>query len=103
MPRKKPSERAYARLTRHERQTSGRMLDRGKGCREIAREIGRAPSTVANEVERHRFVTSPRAARGARALMDAFGVEALEPGELDLTPGCVERARTERGEAPPAE
>ncbi|WP_167931178.1 helix-turn-helix domain-containing protein, partial [Olsenella sp. SW781] len=58
--RKGPSERSYARLTRHERQTIERMLDRGKGCREIAREIGRAPSTVANEVERHRFVTSPR-------------------------------------------
>ena len=53
--KKKPSERAYARLTRHERQTIERMPDRGKGCREIAREIGRAPSTVANEVERHRF------------------------------------------------
>ena len=32
--------------------------------------------------------------------MDAFGVEMLEPAGLDLTPGCVERARAERGEAP---
>lgn len=39
----------------------------------------------------------------ARALMDAFGVELLEPAELDPTPGCVERARAERGEAPLAE
>ena len=39
----------------------------------------------------------------ARALMDAFGVEALAHGELDLTPGRVERARAERGEAPLAE
>lgn len=39
----------------------------------------------------------------ARALMDAFGVELLEPAELDLTPGRVERARADRGEAPPAE
>lgn len=39
----------------------------------------------------------------ARALMDAFGVELLEPAELDLTPGCVERARADRGEAPLAE
>lgn len=30
MPRK-PSERANARLTKHERQTVERMLDRGKG------------------------------------------------------------------------
>ena len=39
----------------------------------------------------------------ARALMDAFGVETLEPAELDLTAGCVERARAERGKAPLAE
>ena len=73
MPKKRgkggkgPSERSYARLTRHERQTIERMLDRGRGCREIAREIGRAPSTVASEVERHRFVTSPRAHYGEPA------------------------------------
>lgn len=36
----------------------------------------------------------------ARALMDAFGIEALGRDEIDLTPGCVERARAERGEAP---
>ena len=39
----------------------------------------------------------------ARALLDAFGVEMLDPSELDLTPGCVERARAERGEAPLAD
>ncbi len=38
-----------------------------------------------------------------RALMDAFGIEMLAPGELDLTPECVERARAERDEAPLAE
>ncbi|MDM8275796.1 hypothetical protein [Enorma phocaeensis] len=38
-----------------------------------------------------------------RALLDAFGVEMLDPSELDLTPGCVERARAERGEAPLAD
>ena len=65
--RKGPSERSYARLTRHERQTIERMLERGRGCREIARELDRAPSTVANEVERHRFVTSPRAHYGEPA------------------------------------
>ena len=31
----------------------------------------------------------------ARALLGAFGVEMLTPSELDLTPGCVERARAE--------
>ena len=39
----------------------------------------------------------------ARALMDAFGVELLEPAGLDLTPGRVERARADGGEAPLAE
>lgn len=43
------------------------MLDRGLSCREIAREIGRAPSTVANEVARHRFVTAPRSMYGEPA------------------------------------
>ena len=49
---------------------------------------------------------APAAAPGrvaARALMDAFGVEMLEPAELDLTPGRVERARADGGEAPLAE
>ena len=36
----------------------------------------------------------------ARALMDAFGIEMLAPSELDLTPGLIERARAERGDAP---
>lgn len=68
MPKKKtPSERAYARLTKHERQAIERMLDRGQGCREVAREVGRAPSTVANEAGRHRLATSPRALRGEPA------------------------------------
>ena len=61
---KSPRERAYSRLTRHERNAVERMLDRGKGAREIARELGRSPSTVANEVARHRFVTAPRSMYG---------------------------------------
>ena len=48
--RKKGSEkaapRAYGRLTRHERDTVQRMLERRASCREIARELGRSPSTV---------------------------------------------------------
>lgn len=95
MPKKKaPSERAYARLTKHGRQAIERMLDRGKGRREIAREIGRAPSTVANEVERHRFVTSPRALCGEPApgvvaavlqrVLQAPGLRVLEEAEGPL-------------------
>ena len=38
--------RAYGRLTRHERDTVQRMLERRASCREIARELGRSPSTI---------------------------------------------------------
>ena len=65
--RKGPPERAYGRLGRHERNAIERMLDRGKPCREIARELGRSPSTVKREVDRHRFVTAPRSMRGEPA------------------------------------
>ena len=96
MPKKKaPSERAYARLTKHERQAIERMLDRGKGCREIAREIGRAPSTVANEVERHRFVTSPRALRGEPA--PAAGELAAACPRLASWPRCCNGCSKRRG------
>ena len=68
--RKKGSEkavpRAYGRLTRHERDTVQRMLERGASCRQIARELGRSPSTVCSEVASHRFVTAPRERRGER-------------------------------------
>lgn len=63
--RKSPSERPHARPTRHERQTIERMLDRGR--REIAHELDQAPSTVANEMGKRRFVTSPRARYGEPA------------------------------------
>lgn len=93
--KKKPSERAYARLTRHERQAIERMLDRGKGCREIAREIGRAPSTVADEAERRRFVTSPRALRGEPA--PAAGELAAACPRLGSWPRCCNGCAKRRG------
>ena len=69
--RKKGSEkavpRAYGRLTRHERDTVQRMLERRASCREIARELGRSPSTVSAEVASHRFVTAPKSRRGIDA------------------------------------
>ena len=34
------------------------------------------------------------------ALLDAYGVEDVPLGDLDLTPGLIERARAERGDAP---
>ena len=51
------------------------------------------------------FSTPARAFRAmlgedAAALLDAYGVEEVPIGELDLTPGLIERARAERGDAP---
>lgn len=90
--------RSYGRLTRHERDTVQRMLERRASCREIARELGRSPSTVSAEVASHRFVTAPKVRRGER--VDAYGVEDVALVDLDLTPGLIERARAERGDAP---
>lgn len=65
--KKAAAERAYGRLTRGERNDIERALDRGRSCREIAAGIGRSPSTVKREVDRHRFVTSPSSRRGEPA------------------------------------
>ena len=51
------------------------------------------------------FATPARAFRAmlgedAAALLDAYGVEDVALGDLDLTPGLIERARAERGDAP---
>lgn len=59
--------RAYARLTRHDRNQIEEMLKKRASCRQIAKAIGRAPSTVSNEVERHRYVVAPKALEGAKA------------------------------------
>ena len=69
--------RAYGRLTRHERDTVQRMLERRASCREIARELGRSPSTVSAEVASHRFVTAPKSRRGERV-----------DGSADLSAAC---------------
>ena len=44
----------YSRLTKADRRAIEAGLASRKGCREIARSIGRAPSTVADEVKRNR-------------------------------------------------
>ena len=51
------------------------------------------------------FATPARAFRAmlgedAAALLDAYGVGDVPLGDLDLTPGLIERARAERGDAP---
>ena len=51
------------------------------------------------------FATPARAFRAmlggdAAALLEAYGIEDVPIDELDLTPGLIERARAERGDAP---
>lgn len=93
--RKVPPERAYARLTRHERNEIERLLDRGGGCREISRALGRAPSTVANEVAAHRYVTAPRSLYGEHAPDDGR-LAAACPG-LAAWPRCCNGCSHRRG------
>lgn len=96
MPKKgkrKAPERSYARLARHERNTIELMLDRGASCRSIAAELGRAPSTVSNEVAAHRFVVAPRARAGEPA-PEGLG-DACE--RLRRWPRCCNGCRRRKG------
>ena len=67
------------------------------GAGHVAREL-RAPRRARLRDARAPF----RAMLGedAAALLDAYGVGDVPIGELDLTPGLIERARAERGDAP---
>ena len=84
----KAAPRAYGRLTRHERNTVQRMLERGASCRQIARELGRSPSTVCSEVASHRFVTAPRERRGERVDMPSLQVSDDPAGAYDARSLC---------------
>ena len=79
--------RAYGRLTRHERDTVQRMLERRASCREIARELCRSPSAVSAEVASHRFVTAPKSRRGERV-----------DGSADLSAACPRLAAWPRSD-----
>lgn len=46
------------------------------------------------------FYSSANIGEDAAALLDAYGVGDVPLGDLDLTPGLIERARAERGDAP---
>lgn len=56
MQGKKQRER-YRRLDRAERAAIQSGLDKGRSCRQMARDLGRSPSTVAGEVARNRTVS----------------------------------------------
>ena len=47
---RKNASKPYRRLDRSERAAIERGLDKRKSCRQIARELRRSPSTVADEV-----------------------------------------------------
>lgn len=57
----KRASKPYRRLDRSERAAIERGLDKRKSCRQMARELGRSPSTVADEVARNRTVESESA------------------------------------------
>ena len=93
MSRPKPSGRSYGRLTRHERNTVERMLDRSRSAREIAAELGRSPSTVTREVAAHRYVTAPRSRYGEPAPADLSGA----CPRLSAWPRCCNGCSHRRG------
>lgn len=93
MSRPKPSGRSYGRLTRHERNTVERMLDRNRSAREIAAELGRSPSTVTREVAAHRYVTAPRSRHGEPAPADLSGA----CPRLSAWPRCCNGCSHRRG------
>lgn len=93
MSRPKPSGRSYERLTRHERNTVERMLDRNRSAREIAAELGRSPSTVTREVAAHRYVTAPRSRYGEPAPADLSGA----CPRLSAWPRCCNGCSHRRG------
>lgn len=78
--KKKGSEKAtpsvYGRLTRHERDTVQKML-------ELDARASRA-----------------MLGGDAETLLDAYSLEDVPIGRLDLTPSLIERARAERRDAP---
>ena len=94
--------RAYGRLTRHERDTVQRMLERGASCREIARELGRSPSTVSAEVASHRFVTAPKSRRGERVDASAdLSAACPRPGRVAAMLQRLRPVPRDRLQAPP--
>ena len=53
----KSGAKAYRRLDKADRVAIENGLDKGKSCRRMAEELGRSPSTVADEVARNRSVS----------------------------------------------
>ena len=61
----------YRRLDRAERAAIQNGLDKGRSCKQMARDLGRSPSTVADEVARNRTVSKgPGKGERARGVPD---------------------------------
>ena len=68
----KKQRKRYRRLDRAERAAIQSGLDKGGSCRQMARDLGRSPSTVADEVARNRTAAKgPARARGS-GVFDSF-------------------------------
>ena len=77
----KKATKPYRRLDRAERAAIERGLDKRKSCRQMARELGRSPSTVADEVARNRTVSrGPGKGAGARRRRAARVEDGSGPG-----------------------
>ena len=65
----KRKQKSYRRLDRAERAAIQNGLDKGRSCRQMARDLGRSPSTVADEVARNRTVAKgPGKGEGVRGV-----------------------------------
>ena len=84
MERKRRQKR-YRRLDRAARAAIQNGLERGWSCRRMARELGRSPSTVADEVARNRTVAKGPG-KGVRVL---GGPDDDCPLRLSWRRGCI--------------
>lgn len=72
----------YRRLDRAERAAIQSSLDKGRSCRQMARDLGRSPSTVADEVARNRTVYKGPGATGVATT--AIAVAKLVPKAIPV-------------------
>lgn len=82
--RPRPRTRSQRELTMSEREEISRGVAAGASCRAIARQIGRAPSTVSREVKRNGGRKRYRAAEAERATLRRH--RRPKPSKLELSP-----------------
>lgn len=73
--------RAYLHLNEQDRVEIRRLLAEGRSARQVALELGRAPSTIIREIRRDRYLASLIEARDAKGLAAAPGRPG-QPGQL---------------------